>query len=225
MEYEKIKLSEIINVCSDFYKNKIDKDELKEFGDKIIIRPYITIAEKSALTNLILTQKEYSNTKDYAYKVAELVVNKFFYCLLGAYTNIELEENLITNENYDLVSPLFKPFVISYCKEDYLELDRLIRDTIQVSNLENIIEVFGSLDEKSIEKNTDEMKNTIKDLKKNEKMIEDLKYIASFNDPLMDKVIENIKKASLIEVNKDISNNNIIQPEEKKKRGRPKKNK
>ena len=202
MEENKISLQDVVDLSKNYYSGKVDNDELNDFGNKIIIKSNISILEKTSLVMLLLTQAEYTDTDDIAFKMAELYMHKFFYCLIGAYTNIEVNEDLISLENYDLVSSLFKKFILQYCKEDYEELEDILRDSIQVGNLEQIINIFGNLDSESLNKASKDLDKAFNKLKKEEKMIENLKDIASFNDPILNQAIEKMKEMALTDTKK-----------------------
>lgn len=193
----KIALEEVIKICNDYYSGKLDDDDLNEFGQRIIIRSNISILEKSAGIMLITTQAEYSDTDNISQKIAEMYMNKFFHILLDCYTNIEVNNELVTLENYDLIYPLFKDFILQYCKNDYAEFNEMLRDTLQVGNIEELIGIFNRIDVKNLEKANQNLNDTFKQLQKNETLIGKLSDIASFNDPLTSKMVNEIKKEAV----------------------------
>ena len=198
MEQEKISLKEVIELCNDYYSKKIDKEDLSDFGNKIAIKPYISLLEKSGLILVIMTQLSYTS-EDVVTRISELTMNKFFYCLIGAYTNIEIDDEYVTLNNYDLIAPLFKKFILQFCSDDYMDLESMIRDTIQVGNLEQLLDMFSNVDSRKLKEASQDFKNTITDLEKNKNIIENIKDIASFNDPIMNKVIEQMKEKAVSE--------------------------
>lgn len=204
MEEKKIPLIDIVRVCKDVLADKITEEQLNTFGTAIMVRSEINLLEKSTICFYILNEAKYSEMdNNAAIKTAELIVNKFFYGLIQGYTNIEVDEKLVTIDNYDLVAPIFKKFILQYCQEDYKDLEDMIRDTLQLSNIENIINIFSGINAEVLEKATIETKKTIKSLEKNQTLIENLKDIAAFNDPYLNRAIEEMKKSALEESNKN----------------------
>lgn len=204
MEEKKIPLIDIVRVCKDVLADKITEEQLNTFGTAIMVRSEINLLEKSTICFYILNEAKYSEMdNNAAIKTAELIVNKFFYGLIQGYTNIEVDEKLVTIDNYDLVAPIFKKFILQYCQEDYKDLEDMIRDTLQLSNIENIINMFSGINAEVLEKATIETKKTIKSLEKNQTLIENLKDIAAFNDPYLNRAIEEMKKSALEESNKN----------------------
>lgn len=201
MEQQKISIKEIVELCKKYYAGKIDKEDLDEFGNKIIVKSYISLLEKTGLAMTILTQSNYSKDEDISTKIAEMIMNKFFYCLLGAYTNIEIEEEYVTLINYDLIAPLFKKFILQFCQDDYKELEDMVRDIIQVGNLEQLISIFSNIDSNTLQKANEDLKQNITSLKENEKLIDNIRDIASFNDPIMNKLLDQMKDKAIKEVN------------------------
>ena len=193
----KIALEEVVKICNDYNSGKLDDEDLDEFGQRIAIRPYISILEKSAGIMLLTTQAEYSDTDNISQKIAEMYMNKFFHILLDCYTNIEINDELVTLENYDLISPLLKDFILQYCKNDYAEFNEMLKDTLQVGNLEELIGIFNRIDVKNLEKANQSLNDTFKQLQNNEDLIGKLSDIASFNDPLTSKVVNEIKKKAV----------------------------
>jgi hypothetical protein len=146
----------------------------------------------------------YSTTEIQEIKVAELYRNIFFYGLLGGYAFIDCSDrNLITYENYDKLYPIFAPFILSYCKEDYEILKEFIHDSIDMYGLNSCVELMGNISPESLSEATKSNKELINSLKENEDLIHELNNIGNMNDPLTHKVVEELKNIAIKNVKKD----------------------
>lgn len=200
MKEEIFTLKKVIEICKNYYSGKVDEDDLNDFGNSLIVKPYLSILEKAMGVVMLTVDLEYSDTKEMSRKIAEMYVNKFFYVLLGMYCNVQIDDNeLTTLENYDIVYPLLKDYILQFCKSDYEEFNSMLKDTINVSNIENLISVFNRLDTAELTKANENLEKTFKELKDNENLVSNLSDIAGYNDPIVKKIVETSKKEALRE--------------------------
>ena len=203
-EQVSISLSDIVELADKFIKGEISQEEMATYGSNMIIRGYVPIMEKMSLAMSILSQHIYSTTEIQEIKVAELYRNIFFYGLLGGYAFIDCSDrNLITYENYDKLYPIFAPFILSYCKEDYEILKEFIHDSIDMYGLNSYVELMGNISPESLSEATKSNKELINSLKENEDLIHELNNIGNMNDPLTHKVVEELKNIAIKNAKKD----------------------
>lgn len=143
MEDRIITLDEVLEIGNRYKNGDMTYDELKEWGDTILIRTYMPIREKIERITKILFNEIYSD--DIMERFLELEMNKFWILLLG-YTNIQFDENseLLTEDNYDLVFGLLGDWLLNFVKLDY---DRNIELFDRIYNYFNIEDLRGSFND------------------------------------------------------------------------------
>ena len=143
MEDRIITLDEFLEIGNRYKNGDMTYDELKEWGDTILIRTYMPIREKIERITKILFNEIYSD--DIMERFLELEMNKFWILLLG-YTNIQFDENseLLTEDNYDLVFGLLGDWLLNFVKLDY---DRNIELFDRIYNYFNIEDLRGSFND------------------------------------------------------------------------------
>lgn len=197
-----ISLSDIVELADKFIKGEVSQEEMAEYGNNMIIRSYMPIMEKMSLTMSILSQHIYSTTEIQEIKVAELYRNMFFYGLLGGYAFIDCSNrNLITYENYDKLYPIFAPFILSYCKEDYKIFKEFIHDSIDMYGLNSYVELMENISPESLNEATESNRELIKSLKENENLIHELNNIGNMNDPLTQRVVKELRNIAVEKTN------------------------
>ena len=198
LENRKISLELIIEKAKGFISGEISQEDMASFGGEITIRSYIPILEKMGIIMSILNQHIYSNVETQEIKTIEMYRNIFFYLILDGYANIDCSDrNLITYSNYDLLYPIYAPFILSYCKDDYELTMTMLKDSINFYNIQDISNGLNSINEDALKEATKANKDLMKELGTNKELIHELKELAELNDPTTKKMIETIKKSSL----------------------------
>ena len=120
-EVTNISLEELIEKSKQYQQDIITQKELSEWANtNFIIREYIPIQEKQFAIMDICFQYEFSDYSFTELKILEAEKFKFFKCLLGLYTNIEIPtekekfETLCAFENYDLLSPIVEYYIYKH---------------------------------------------------------------------------------------------------------------
>lgn len=197
-EQNLISLSDIIELADKFIKGEVSQEEMAGYGNNMVIRSYMPMMEKMSLVMSILSQHIYSTTEVQEIKVAELYRNMFFYGLLGGYAFIDCSDrNLITYENYDKIYPIFAPFILSYCEEDYKIFKEFVHDSIDMYGLNSYVGLMEDISPESLREATESNHELIKSLKDNEGLIHELNNIGNMNDPLTQKVVEELRNISI----------------------------
>lgn len=184
-----IKLNELLDKCSEYVDKKITQDELvKWIVENITIQEYLPIETKFLLINNILYNESFNSVNDNTLQSIELETKKFWVIAL-AYTNISTSgyEDLMTYNSYDLIFAVMGNWLLSTIREDYNRTIDILNNAINVNNLNNILETFGSLDTQGLKECTDKIEEQLKYLKENKKQIKDLADILRFNQPSLDK--------------------------------------
>lgn len=198
LENEKISLELIIEKAQGFIKGDVSQEDMASFGGEMTIRSYIPILEKMGLIMAILNQHIYSDVEAQEIKTVEMYKNIFFYIMLSGYANVDCSDrDLITYSNYDLLYPIYAPFILSYCKDDYELTINMLKDSINFYNIQDISEGLNGINETALKEATKANKDLMRELGENKDLIHELKEIAELNDPTTKKMIETIKKASL----------------------------
>lgn len=198
LENGKISLELIIEKAQGFIKGDVSQEDMASFGGEMTIRSYIPILEKMALIMSITNQHVYSTVETQEIKMVEMYKNIFFYLMLSGYANVDCSDrDLITYSNYDLLYPIYAPFILSYCKDDYELTINMLKDSINFYNIQDISEGLNGINEIALKEATKANKDLMRELGENKDLIHELKEIAELNDPTTKKMIETIKKASL----------------------------
>lgn len=198
LENGKISLELIIEKAKGFISGEVSQEDMASFGGEMTIRSYIPILEKMSLIMTITNQHVYSTIEAQEIKTVEMYKNIFFYIMLSGYANVDCSDrDLITYSNYDLLYPIYAPFILSYCKDDYELTINMLKDSINFYNIQDISEGLNGINETALKEATKANKDLMRELGENKDLIHELKEIAELNDPTTKKMIETIKKASL----------------------------
>ena len=198
LEEKKLSLELIIEKAKGFISGDISEEDMAGFGGEMTIRSYIPILEKMALIMSITNQHIYSNVETQEIRMVEMYKNIFFYLMLSGYANIDCSDReLITYSNYDLLYPIYAPFILSYCKDDYELTINMLKDSINFYNIQDISEGLNGINETALQEATKANKDLMRELGENKDLIHELKELAELNDPTTKKMVETIKRASL----------------------------
>ena len=198
LEEKKISLELIIEKAKGFISGDISEEEMATFGGEMMIRSYIPILEKMGLIMAILNQHIYSDVEVQEIKTVEMYKNIFFYIMLSGYANVDCSDrDLITYSNYDLLYPIYAPFILSYCREDYQLIIDMLKDSINFYSIKDMSDGLNGINETALKEATKANKDLMKELGENKDLIHELKELAELNDPTTKKMVETIKRASL----------------------------
>ena len=144
MEEKIITLNEVLEIGNKYKNGEMTYDELKEWGDTILVRTYMPIREKVERISKILFDETYS--EEIMERFLELEMNKFWFLLLG-YTNIEINEetDLLTEYNYNLSFGLLGDWLLNFIKLDYDRSIELFDRIYNYLNVEDLRQSFNNL--------------------------------------------------------------------------------
>lgn len=172
--------------CLDKVNGKINQDEFIKFLDeKIDVSDYIPLHTKKSIIDIFYVVNE-SSENDFS-DLTYLFEMFSVFTMLFLYTNIEIEDEEMTEINYDFVikSGLVK-YLKSKCKDDYKLLYNMFINSISFRNSMFVKTFADTL-------NIDELKNTFKETEigfkdMDESKLSLIKSILEFNDPSLLKV-------------------------------------
>ena len=188
-----IGLDEVLNICTKYIEKEITQKELQEWVENNIkIQLYLPIETKFLLINDILYNEQFYSADDSSLKSIELETKKFWVIALS-YTNIKTDgyEDLENFSSYDIIFAVMGDWLLSNIKLDYDRTIDILQNTINVNNINGIMETFGNLDTQGLRKYTTEIKKQLKYLQDNKEQIKDLADILRFNQPSLDNKLKN----------------------------------
>lgn len=161
------------------------------FADKVKIRRYIPILEKGDIARNYLFKVNSMNLDlmDPVTKVIESEMLWRFNVLLE-FTNIKIDDDDITFENYDILS---SSGVFDHIKEecglDFTKMEKFIMETMTFSRNDFMSDMLKSA-------NGDNLKESLKEFKEilgDKELVNKMSEVIAFNDPIAKAEIEKAK--------------------------------
>lgn len=196
-----VDLKECIEQSQRFVAGEMTEEEFNELGVRMKIRAYLPIVEKMELImRLMLTSELNADASSAEIVTTEMYRNKFFWVVMGAYGGVVLNEgDYQTFKNYDLLYPLFYPFIVQFCRDDMALFDNMLRDSMSLYALMGTVDALGKIDVHAIAESTKTTKEMVNSMKENAGLISDLRDIMVGNDHTTAQVVEQIKKIAVNE--------------------------
>lgn len=175
----------------------------KDFGKKIKVRTYIPILEKGAICRKYMFGVSMLDASllDPILLETEYEI-KWKFEVLFEYTNIEVEDDDKTFDNYDtLMSCGVFDFIRKKCDWDCTKMSEFIKSAMGINDMTVVTQILRSA-------NGDEIKSAINELKEvvgDKSIVEGLTKLLAFNDPIMNEAIEKEKAEALIRKAKRLS--------------------
>lgn len=161
------------------------------FADKVKIRRYIPILEKGDIARNYLFKVNSMNLDlmDPVTKVIESEMLWRFNVLLE-FTNIKIDDDDITFENYDILSSsgIFD-HIKEECGLDFTKMEKFIMETMMFSRNDFMSDMLKSA-------NGDNLKESLKEFKEilgDKELVNKMSEIIAFNDPIAKAEIEKAK--------------------------------
>lgn len=161
------------------------------FADKVKIRRYIPILEKGDIARNYLFKVNSMNLDlmDPVTKVIEAEMLWRFNVLLE-FTNIKVDDDDITFENYDVLSSsgIFD-HIKEECGLDFTKMEKFITETMMFSRNDFMSDMLKSA-------NGDNLKESLKEFKEilgDKELVNKMSEIIAFNDPIAKAEIEKAK--------------------------------
>lgn len=174
-----------------------------DFGKKIKVRTYIPILEKGTICRKYMFGVSMLDASllDPVLLETECEI-KWKFEVLFEYTNIEVEDDDKTFDNYDmLMSCGVFDFIRKKCEWDCSKMGDFIKSAMGINDMTVVTQILRSA-------NGDEIKSAINELKEvvgDKSIVEGLTKLLAFNDPIMSEAIEKEKAEALIRKAKKLS--------------------
>lgn len=188
-----VTLEDVLNICVKYLDRQIDQNELQKwFSEHIVIHLYLPIETKFLLINQILYNENFYSTDDSSLQAIELETKKFWIIALS-YTNIQTNEyeELENFNTYDIMFAVMGDWLLSQIKLDYERTVGILENTININNINNLIETLGNLDTTKLNEYTAEIQKQLQYFQNNKEQLKDLTDIVRFNQPSLDKRLKN----------------------------------
>lgn len=186
-ENKSVLLSEIINKINIEIPASADLDDDKVFnklfGD-VSFNIYVPIHLKKGYIGLYMSRSNFVMFDlDEPYTlVTELEKLSVLHLLIKPYTNIEVDIEELSDDDYDaLLTSGFVDKIISICGNDYNKLLGLLNETYRVEKMINDNELMKSFDTEQMMDVIEKMKNLFENL--SEEQLSKIEGIVSANDP------------------------------------------
>ena len=135
-------------------------------------------------------------------RVVSLRKNMFFNVLLAEYAMIDVSnKDLQTYQTYDLLYPIFAPFILQYCEKDYNEMKEMIQESLNIYAMKDLDSLLSNINYQALAesaKKNEELLNKMASDKEALKEIREL-YEALSKSQNADKATEAIKKLTQLE--------------------------
>lgn len=198
-------LAKLVNVSVDFIRGDISVDEMAKIGDKLTIRNYIPILDKYKIMMSLVFDMNQTGVEQGELATVNLERDLFFKVLLGEYAMVDVsDENLWTYYNYDLLYPIFMPYILQYCYMDYEKLVKMIDKSLDIYHMNELGDMLNSVDYQELEKNAEENRNLIEALKKNKDLVANLKELLKANNPMADMIVSGVQKEAIDSINEQM---------------------
>ena len=194
-EVEMIPFSEMVDMCVKYINKEITLDELRKWGDKVVFKRYIPLSDKMLLLARVIYYNMYSENIDE--RIIQLQLYKFFDILL-AYTNIDVSEDDITIDNYDICNSILGDWLLTVSGVDYYKTIELLNDYMNYNNVEQIVTTGQNLNNVSLSEYNQVQKDFIDKIEKNPNMLKDMLDIMRLNDPNLSALNDSIKIETLL---------------------------
>ena len=184
-----VTLEDVLNICVKYLDRQIDQNELQKwFSEHIVIHLYLPIETKFLLINQILYNEKFYSIDDSSLQAIELETKKFWIIALS-YTNIQTNEyeELENFNTYDIMFAVMGDWLLSQIKLDYERTVDILENTININNINNLIETLGNLDTAKLNEYTAEIQKQLQYFQNNKEQLKDLTDIVRFNQPSLDK--------------------------------------
>lgn len=194
---EKITLEELIYNASKIVSDKIKEEELNKLGNKLIIRTYLPILEKMRVMMTLIFDMNNQDVEMEEIRVVSLKKNMFFNVLLGEYAMIDVSnKDLQTYQSYDLLYPIFAPFILQYCEKDYNEMKEMIRESLNIYAMKDLDSLLNNIDYQSLAESAKKNEELLEKMKNDKDTLKEIRelYEALEKSQNNDKAMETINK-------------------------------
>ena len=209
---EKITLEELIYTATKITRNKMTPKEIDEFGKKMTVRVYIPILDKMRIVMNPIFEMNFQEVEMEEIRVTMLRKYMFFNVLLGQYAMIDVSnKQLQTYEAYDLLYPIFSPYILNYCSSDYEEIKSMIQESLNIYAMKDLDALFKNVDYKSLEKAAQENEKLIKKMAEDKETLKEIRelYEMMVQDQNNQKAKEVVNKITQLDALRKINDEKL----------------
>lgn len=205
-DVKKINFKDIIEQCQLFIKGDLSQEGLENFCDKIYFKTYLPLEEKIILINKVV--KSFYDEDDVDLMTIQFELYKFYIILIGGYTNIYIDEEDGTIENYNICYSCLGNWMLTICGIDYQKTIDMLKDYIRLSNINEVLLMATKINNTSFDEYNKTQKKMFNWIKKNPDIIKDIKDLTQFNDPITKEFLDNVKKKTINDLNDEKNKKN-----------------
>lgn len=180
-----------------FVKGEITKEELAKWGNTLTVITSIPMTTKMGILMNLTTKYYYSNTEQQEMIICELYRNMFFGLYLRYLGVEEVYDEDITYDNYDIMEPLYGPWIEAIAGRDIATFKEMLDKSISLYASSNLIESMDAIDVDAMKQTLEDNKEVLRKLSENKEFIKDLKDLVAYNDPMLAKVVEELKQVEI----------------------------
>lgn len=208
MEENKIQLNEnltldvVLEKTKQFLQGEITPSDFDEWGKTLNIRTSIPILDKMQIIMLIISKRELLQSGFEEVNVVELYKWFFFYGYLGGYLMLDIPDEVMTYDNYDMLEPIWGAFIESFANRDINILKNMLHDTIDFYGINGYTEAVKNIDINALEKVNMQQKQFVDTLNAHDELVEKLKELSIINSPYLSDLVKTIKEEAINDANK-----------------------
>lgn len=200
---QEILLESLVKTAVNYVQGKVTAEELDELGKKLTIRSYMPILDKLRYMMTIVFRMNADDNENEEVKIVVREKELFFEVLLGGYAMVNVNNSeLRTYETYDLLYPIFAPYILQYCEKDYNKLVEMLHESLNIYNLKDFVSALDGIDYQTLQKAAEESEKYAKMLMESEKLIADLKDLYGMSHPAVKELNDAISSSVNEELNK-----------------------
>lgn len=217
MEENKIELNDgltldiVLEKTKQFLQGELTPTDFDEWGKTLNVRTSIPILDKMQIIMLIISKRELSQSDLEEVNVVELYKWFFFYGYLSGYLMINIPDELMTYDNYDILEPIWGNFIESFANRDINILKSMLHDTIDFYGINGYTEAVKNIDINALEKVNAQQKQFVETLNAHDDLVEKLGELSAINNPYVTELVSSIKREAIKTVKEQNLNTSSIE--------------
>ena len=188
----------LLDKVNQYNKGEITPEDFNKWGSGLILITNLPMQIKMNIITDIVQRHVYNDMEMKEFIVCELYRNIFFYLYLGGYLGIKnINPNDVNYANYDLLEPIFGPWIEQTAGRDIRIVKEMIQQSLQFYNVMQLTETMGTINLDELKEATETNKHLIRALDGNREIIKSLRDIQAYNSPVVNDMVEKIQQAAI----------------------------
>lgn len=188
----------LLDKVNQYNKGEITPEDFNKWGSGLILITNLPMQIKMNIITDIVQRHVYNDMEMKEFIVCELYRNIFFYLYLGGYLGIKnINPNDVNYANYDLLEPIFGPWIEQTAGRDIRIVKEMIQQSLQFYNVMQLTEAMGTINLDELKEATETNKHLIRALDGNREIIKSLRDIQAYNSPAVNDMVEKIQQAAI----------------------------